>query len=208
MAKLITIRNTRWPFYPNEFVSVKGPQGWGAVCADALNARAANVVCRSTRSLFGTRVRAASIAGSHTLYSGLMNCTGSEMSLAECNMSLVVQEKCEKKEAVVDCTGGVLLLLLLTLLLLLVLLLLSLPVVQLLLLLLLLSLMFLLLLLLMFLFLLFAVLVVIVIDINVFISVVCCSCCCYCHLFLLFAVLVVIVINVFTSVVCCSCYCH
>ena len=110
MTKLISRRTLQYPYQVNEFVSVKGPEGWGYVCFDSLNARSANVVCRSTKKQFGTRTRAVVFPqGKHVLYNGTFNCTGSETTLRDCNIALQETDKCknyDKYVAVVDCSSG------------------------------------------------------------------------------------------------------
>ncbi len=107
MSKFEPVRLYQYPYNINHFVSVKGPHGWGIACYDMVNARAANVLCRVSQQMFGTRLRSASITGgSYIFYNGSMNCTGSEMSMKECNMTLVKQEKCANQEAVLDCSTG------------------------------------------------------------------------------------------------------
>jgi len=107
MTKLVARRVLQYPYQINEYVSVKGSQGWGYVCFDSLNAHSSNVICRSTQQKFGTRTRAVALpVGDHIIYSGTFNCSGSEMSLRECNVSLEKTDLCKKRVAVVDCTAG------------------------------------------------------------------------------------------------------
>ena len=80
--------------YP-EFIGSGGP---GLICAGELDTRAAQVVCASTAEMFLHSINSTTVAGGDGIagvfYRGDIECTGNEVDITECSVSMRVVSEC------------------------------------------------------------------------------------------------------------------
>ena len=91
--------------YTNDFVEVKGPNGWGLLCSGVLNAKSASVVCKENKNLFNHGMR----VGNHdsyngTRYTGIISCKAEDEKMDNCVKFFVKVDECSEGEVMVDCT--------------------------------------------------------------------------------------------------------
>ena len=105
VSRLKTVQNPKHPSHYDNFVEVKGPYGWGLLCVDSMNVKAASVVCKENKQLFGNGVR----RGNHDYYegvrySGKVECVGDEEGMNMCSVFVIKVDVCPQGDAIVDCT--------------------------------------------------------------------------------------------------------
>lgn len=104
----MSVPNPQQSSSSNEFVEVKGPNGWGLLCVDSFNRKAASVVCRENKYLFVHGIRSGHKHSSYegVRYKGRVECTGDEEGMNLCSVFVMKVESCPKGDAIVECTAS------------------------------------------------------------------------------------------------------
>ena len=79
--------------------------GWGLLCAESVDEKAATVMCKENKKMFNHGIRSGN-HGNYTgvRYSGRVECNGDEDGMNMCSVFVAIVDACEKGDAIVDCT--------------------------------------------------------------------------------------------------------
>lgn len=104
---MLSVPDPLFVSYTKDYVEVKGPDGWGLLCAGTLTANAATVACKESKNLFSLRTR----TGNHTTYNGtryagIIFCDAEDEGMGNCLKFLIKVDRCTGGDVVLDCTTG------------------------------------------------------------------------------------------------------
>lgn len=101
------VPHPRDPNHLNSFLEVFHNGKWGRVCADLQQRTFAAVACRDGRARFAARIRSeVDHAYTGVKFTGVFNCSGEELSAADCTRSLTEVNSCVRGYVLLDCTHG------------------------------------------------------------------------------------------------------
>ena len=80
---------------------------WGRVCGNLKQRSFGTVACRDAKAMFAARIRSVADKNySGVKFSGEFDCTGDELTAAECKRTLREVQTCSKGYVVLDCSSG------------------------------------------------------------------------------------------------------
>ena len=107
-ARLYGVPDTYNPSFIHQFLEVKWLLGWGMFCYGSLDLPAAEVICRENRQEFALRIRKGTYSNYTGLsYSGNIKCTGDEMTVDDCDVTIKISLSCPNEHTIVDCGTGI-----------------------------------------------------------------------------------------------------
>ena len=81
--------------------------GWGLLCAESVDEKAATVMCKENKKMFSHGVR----SGNHSNYQGVryggrVECNGNEEGMNLCSVFVATVSACLQGDAILDCTAS------------------------------------------------------------------------------------------------------
>ena len=106
-SRMLTVPHSRYIGYYDDYVEVKGPDGWGLLCSKVLTDVAASVVCKENRFLFKRGMRVGNhVSYSGPRYAGFIFCDPEDEGMDKCLKYLTKVNSCPSGEVLLDCTHG------------------------------------------------------------------------------------------------------
>ena len=104
---MLSVPHAQYIGYFDDFVEVKGLQGWGLLCANVLNDNSAAVICKENKNLFSRGMRIGHHASYNgTRYAGFIFCDAEDEGMDKCLKYLTKVNSCPTGEVMLDCTHG------------------------------------------------------------------------------------------------------